>query len=672
VTFARRIAVVAALSAVGSVAGAQDMPGAVLELKFTPAPRAQLAVWLERADGRFIRTLALTEAVAYRGIGNRPGASQMNSGYRWPYGRREGALPIWASRRAARAGAQPFRRVIFQDRVSEGLASRTSADQSVDAYYCLSFNRDTTRRDALDAVSCASVFTSDKGRFITQADVDNGYAEPWQDPATGTGASMKLPLHSLYPPRMDVTRCSGTSDCHDHADVALYAGHAREVMPEIDAVTMATPPGFTEQSLLVSLPEEWPAGSYAIWVEVHVEGDYNAHYDDRSFPTPRQPSLAWDSWAIDYGYPYRGQPSLAFAVRFDLGDAGDAEYVASLPEGRASWDVWSDDYGALRASTDMTDDPAGVRGSGADRLVRGADGARLTLHVQTLRDLPEPDPEDPDLPDLTGPMLGGPTEPGSAPAGKAPTQPGDGTDAGTIPSGGGDRAPPASDSGGTVIIESPQAGRDGPVGAVRELRLGRHRDELHSHEWVTIRMLAAESVHPLHRYEVRVATEPIVDEATFIRNGRQAKTASVDPEGAVSLMLRADTPAGEVIESEIGDLVAQTHYWVAVRAVDRLNRRGPISVAQIETTRRTFATVSPCFIATAAYGTALASEVRALRRVRDRYLMTHAPGRALVAAYYTLGERLAAELRARAPLRAAARAMLGPLVAAAARLDPGD
>src|SRR5687768_14262285 len=72
----------------------------LLSLEFVPTGRAQLAIWVERADGTFLRTVRLTEAVASRGIGNRPGASQMNSGFRWPYGRREGVLPVWATRRA--------------------------------------------------------------------------------------------------------------------------------------------------------------------------------------------------------------------------------------------------------------------------------------------------------------------------------------------------------------------------------------------------------------------------------------------------------------------------------------------------------------------------------------------------------------------------------------------
>ena len=72
-----------------------------------------------------------------------------------------------------------------------------------------------------------------------------------------------------------------------------------------------------------------------------------------------------------------------------------------------------------------------------------------------------------------------------------------------------------------------------------------------------------------------------------------------------------------------------------------------------------------CFIATAAYGTALAEEVRILCEFRDEYLMRNRAGRAFVGAYYRLSPPVAQLIARHKPVRKMVRIALIPLVTVA-------
>ncbi len=604
-----------ALAPFGLCLPAQAQGEQFLRVRYTPTARAQVAVWVEKADGTFVATIGLTQATSYRGIGNRPGAMTMNSGFRWPYGRREGVLPVWAHRRASAVGARLFPRVIFQDRTTEGLASRTSNDASPDDYYCLSFNQSLSEKDALDAVTCASVFSSDKGRYITQSDVSQGYAEPYEDDG---GAMMRpLSLYSLYPPRRDFERCSKPG-CSDHPDSAAFGSDARDVMPSIDEVTMATPAGGTAQNLQFDVPPDWAPGQYVLWLEINVEGDYSEDFNQQIYPTPTDPDGMWDSWAMGYGYPYRGQPSAVYKVPFSLGFP--KQYSTNVPVG--SGELHGQD-GELYPAERLVDDPVGAPGSGADRLLAGT-GTRLSVEV------------------VSGNVCGGPNPPAEC-----------GRECSDLE--------PCSE--GFVCTEDFEClgycDVDTPPSTPEQFTVSVHPNEKLSDKWAVLRFTVPSSERDLQSYEVRVSKgAPITNVEDFMR-ALPANAATLDDE---ALVIPVDGRPGEQVEVEMGGLSPETQYYVALRAIDVCNDVGPIASDEVTTTPITFATVSPCFVASATYGSPLASEVHMLRRFRDRHLMSHAPGRALVRAYYKHGPKLAALVEHSRLARTLSQMILSPIV----------
>src|SRR5213075_2629076 len=84
----------AALSILVAATGAR-----LIEIELVPSGHPQIAIWLEDDQGRFVDTIMVTRLVGTYGLGNRPGRGDFGSGYLWPYGRRESALPIWSHHR---------------------------------------------------------------------------------------------------------------------------------------------------------------------------------------------------------------------------------------------------------------------------------------------------------------------------------------------------------------------------------------------------------------------------------------------------------------------------------------------------------------------------------------------------------------------------------------------
>lgn len=602
------------------------------EVRFSVTRRAQIALWIESADGSRFATLRLTDSVAFRGIGNRPGALMMNSGRHWPYGRREGVLPIWAHRRYDFEGDH-FRRVIFDGRRSEGDASSASSasepSNTRDSWFCLSFdmaNNDIELgEDAFDVMTCNSIFLSNKGRYLTPEDLALGYAEPWEETA-GVGSMRMLDLVSLYPPRRDLPPCpSGL--CGESADARGYAADARTVMPEIDVVSMATPAEGADVVVPITVPDEWPDGDYVVYLEVNVEGDYAPGWDTTSHPTPRTPTGRWDFWAMSYGYPYRGQPSVLYEVPVTI-TSGGGEFTTSIAAGYGDLHGASGDVTPMDAT--IMNDSAAHPGSGVDRVFADETGARVRVTVPAWDVCAQEE----------APIECGQECNAERPCGSDMLACGEGYTCV-------DRC--------EVVVSMPAPG---------EIALTRWPEARHTHEWAHLRFTVPEIPRGILGWEIRVGTDAITDDGSFTL-ARQARAATGRDEALDIPTRRADgspLAPGDVIELDLGGLSPETTYHVGVRVIDDCTRRSAIATAEITTTAIQFTTVSPCFVATAAFGSPLDARIGVLRRFRDRSLLSNDLGRALVGVYETVGPIAADLLREDDDARALVAALLTPIV----------
>jgi hypothetical protein len=310
---------VAAPSAPVAWAGA---PGQcrVVDVAFTPTDKLQIAAWLEDGTGHYIQTVYITDQTGRYGLGNRPGVRSFNSSPKWPYGRREMVLPVWAHRHG-----QSFPGVEFQNNDDKNL-SHPFTNSSPEVHYCRPFRPD---EPGFDTGTCASNAYTDKGVFST------------------TGRT------SLYPPRADLVRDKTV----DSVSVAMYAA-----MDPFDAVSQATPVGGAQAQVSWPIPTDLPAGSYTLYVETSKESDFNTSFtqamaaDAAVYGPPA--GIPWS----EYGVPWRGQPSVVYQVPFTIGTSATTALAASF----AGYGDPDGQDGTLRVpdgsiSTD-------VPGSGASRL----------------------------------------------------------------------------------------------------------------------------------------------------------------------------------------------------------------------------------------------------------------------------------------------------------------
>jgi hypothetical protein len=120
-------------------------------------------------------------------------------------------------------------------------------------------------------------------------------------------------------------------------------------------------------------------------------------------------------------------------------------------------------------------------------------------------------------------------------------------------------------------------------------------------------------------------------------------------------------PGGEQLIT-LKNLLPETEYTIGVRAFDDCHNTSKLKVITFSTAPRRLGEVDACFVATAAYGSAMANDVDMLRRFRDNMLKQSVIGELAVQAYYTFGPPVAGVVGESDLLRSTARDLLAPLV----------
>jgi hypothetical protein len=150
-------------------------------------------------------------------------------------------------------------------------------------------------------------------------------------------------------------------------------------------------------------------------------------------------------------------------------------------------------------------------------------------------------------------------------------------------------------------------------------------------------------------YDIRVSPVTPIDDSNFDTIPRVPSPAN-------------PVAAGDTQQLVLQNLLPDTDYFIGVKPIDDCHNTGPLQVLAFHSYGGA-GEVDACFIATAAYGSLMASDVGMLRHFRDAVLEKSVLGELFVETYYTFGPPVAQTVGASELLRATARAMLAPIVA---------
>jgi hypothetical protein len=315
-----------------------------IEVAFKPVPNLQIAVWIEDAKGNYVDTAYVTRLTGTFGLANRPGHHFLHSAVRFPYGRRDMVLPVWAHKRNKQYGFVVMGGAIGWSPATcpqspgdcdDNTIAYHSAVSSTEPFYCSPSGGMLKNVNGVDVVSCASAFYGSKGAYAQDGRI------------------------SFYPPRADLTTFNSSDGS---------AARAFDSVNDLVAVSGATP----EQMTLLNPPIRWTPpgdGNYIVKVEMSLENDVNA-FHNYQFNVDDQNGATGGFDFNTYGKNFIGQPSIVYAVPITVDVNGD-EQIATSYDGYGDWDGAT----GTEHAPDMTITTT-MPGSGAGRLLDVTDGGK--------------------------------------------------------------------------------------------------------------------------------------------------------------------------------------------------------------------------------------------------------------------------------------------------------